>query len=124
MVSSWVLLCAASLVGQKNAAKEDARLLAAVEAAGKNGLAPGKVEAAVGRRATLNTFREEDDGPFHRADIAPDRKRNPSLPGRKGIRWAAYWVRPVEARNPRIVGIVWPKKGKPRIFYGEVLPPG
>ena len=129
MTSLWAvwLLLAASGDGQRSAditKGRDAKLVAAVKAAADKGLAPDKVEAVVGTRATLNTIREEDRGPFSRADIARDPDGGPGLPTRKTTRWAAYWVRPVEARNPKIVGIVWPKEGKPRVFFGEVLPPG
>ena len=128
MTSFWAvwLLLAASGDGRGPAditKDADARLVARVKAAAAKGIMPDKIEAAVRTRATLNTFREEDRGPFRRADIAPDPDGGPGLPDAKTIRWAAYWVRPVEARNPRIVGIVWPKEGRPRVFFGKALPP-
>jgi hypothetical protein len=103
---------------------KDEKLVSAIQSALKHGIGPAKVEAAVGKRATLNTVRKGDRDPFEHADIAPDRDSGPALPDRKTIRHAAYWVRPIEGRNPKLVGIVWPKTGKPQIFFGELLPPG
>jgi hypothetical protein len=106
-----------------NAKAKDEKLVAAVKAAAGKGIGPKNVEVAVGTKATLNTFHKEDRGPFSRADIVPDPDQKPVLPERASLRWVAYWVRPLEARNPKIVGIFWPKKGKPQMFFGEVLPP-
>jgi hypothetical protein len=119
------ILAASDSAQEKGAGRtKDALLVAAVRAAAAKGLRPDKVEAVVGQRATLNTFRKQDVDSFQSADIAPDPNRKPALPERKTLRWAAYWVRPVESRNPKVVGIAWPKKGAPRLFFGEVLPPG
>ena len=132
MISSWgmclggiavVLAASVGAAPLSPTPTEDAKLVAAVRAAVKKGLAPGKVEATVGRRATLNTFRKEDEGPFQRADIAADADLEPALPERKSLRWVAYWVRPVKSRNPKIVGLAWSKKGQAQLFFGEVLPP-
>lgn len=101
----------------------DAKLLEAIRAAARKGIGPEKIEAAVGSEATINTVRERDRDTFSIADIAADPGRKPALPDRASLKWVAYWVRPVESRNPKIAGIFWPKKGKPQVFYGEVLPP-
>jgi len=101
----------------------DANLLAAVKAAAEKGIGPDKVEAAVGTKATLNTLRKVDRDAFSLADIAADPDRKPALPPRDSLRWVVYWVRPIDSRTPKIVGIVWPREGKPQPFYGEVLPP-
>jgi hypothetical protein len=107
-----------------DAKAKDEKLVSAIKAAIEKGLAPDKVEDSVGSKATLNTFRKEDRGPFSRADIVPDPDRKPALPDRDSLQWVAYWIRPVEGRNPKLVGIFWPKKeGKPQIFFGEILPP-
>jgi len=134
VLSSWTLPCLTALAllrapadGDQEkgvALTPDARLIAAVQTAAAKGLAPGKVEATVGKRAALNTFRKDDSWTFTRADIAPDPNQKPPMPDRKTLRWVAYWVRPVESHNPRIIGIAWPKKGRPKVFFGEVLPPG
>jgi hypothetical protein len=101
---------------------KDEKLIASLKAAIKQEIEADKVEAAVGR-ATLNTVRRRDRDTFSRADIAPDADSGPALPDRETIRYVAYWIRPLESHNPKIVGIVWPNKGKPHIFFGEVLPP-
>jgi hypothetical protein len=32
------------------------------------------------------------------------------------------WKRPVKARNPRLVGIQWPRAGPPTVFFGILFP--
>jgi hypothetical protein len=110
--------------GPGSAEEQDQKLVKAIKAAVKQEVEPGKVEASVGAKATLNTIRKGDVDTLAGTDIAADRDSRPALGERDAINHVAYWVRPVESRNPRLVGIVWPKKGKPRIFYGELLPPG
>jgi ankyrin repeat protein len=102
---------------------EDEKLIAAVKGAAEKAIAADKVEAAVGSKATLNTFRAGDRDTFSIADIAVDPDRKPAMPDRDSLRWVAYWVRPVDSHNPKIVGVCWPKDGKPKVFFGEVLPP-
>jgi hypothetical protein len=106
-----------------DAKASDRKLIAAVKAAAVNGLQPAKVETAVGVKATLNTLRKPDRDSFSRADIVPDPDNKPRLPARDSLRWVVYWVRPIEGRNPKLVGIFWPKEGKPQVFFGEILPP-
>ena len=127
----WALLAAALLLASAlpasagmDAESADSKLLAAVKAAAEKGIEPGKIEAAVGTKATLNTLREVDRDAFSRADIAEDPGRKPALPARDSLRCVVYWVRPIDSKNPKIVGVCWPKEGRPRLFYGEVLPPG
>jgi hypothetical protein len=107
---------------QKNSDK-DKKLIDAVKAAVAKGVAPADVDAVVGTKATLNTVRERDRGAFSRVDLVADDDNKPALPDRNSLRWVAYWVRSVKSKNPKVVGIYWPKEGKPRTFYGEVLPP-
>jgi hypothetical protein len=126
-MTRWILcgflLAVSGQAQEKDDTKlKDEKLIASLKAALKQEIEADKVEAAVGR-AALNTVRRQDRDTFSRADIAPDPDSGPALPDRETIRYVAYWVRPVESRNPKIVGIVWPNKGKPHVFFGEVLPP-
>lgn len=120
-----ILFFSAGVSGQEttDAKVKDRKLVEAIRAAVARGLEPNRIDAAVGEKAVLNTYRRDDRDSFERADIVADPDRRPPLPDRGTLRWAAYWVRPVESRNPMIVGICWPKVGKPTIFYGEILPP-
>jgi hypothetical protein len=34
-----------------------------------------------------------------------------------------YWTRPVESKNPRVVGICWSKDGRARAFFCIIYPP-
>jgi hypothetical protein len=104
-------------------AEKDRKLVAAVRVAAARDLAPNEAERAVGMKAVLNTSRERDRWVFTRADIVADPDHEEALPARDSIRWAAYWVRNVESRNPKLVGIYWPKEGRPKVFFGELLPP-
>jgi hypothetical protein len=117
-------LIAAGGTGDPSTETKDEKLVRAIKKAIENEVEPGKVDANVGSKATLNTLRKEDAGLFEIVDIAADPGSGPALPDRKTIKYVAYWVRPVDGKNPKIVGIVWPKQGKSQIFYGQVLPPG
>ena len=124
LAADLLFAAAASGLAGVDAEGADAKLLAAVKAAADKGIGPDKIEAAVGTKATLNTRRAADRDAFSGADIAEDPGRKPALPARDSLRWVVYWVRPVDSRNPKVVGVCWPKEGKPQLFYGEVLPPG
>ena len=122
--ASFLSACLGSSQEAGDPKTKDEKLVAAIKSAIEKDLSPDKVEDAVGAKATLNTIRKEDRGSFSRADIIPDPDRKPALPDRDSLQWVAYWVRPVEGRNPKLVGIFWPKKdAKPQIFFGEILPP-
>ena len=121
-VTLWSGLGAGQEAGDAKAA--DAKLIAAVRAAVEKGIEPDKAEEVAGKRATLNTLRKEDRMLFEIVSIAEDQDRKPTFPKGDTPRCVAYWVRPVEGRNPKVVGVYWPKEGKARIFFGEVLPSG
>ncbi len=118
-------ICVIRVAGDPGSAEErDQKLIKAIKAAVEQEVEPGKVEASVGVKATINTSRKADADTFGRTDIAADRDSGPAMGNRDDISHVAYWVRPIDSRNPKLVGIVWPKKGKPRIFFAELLPPG
>lgn len=102
----------------------DKKLIDGVKAAATKGAAPTDVDAVVGTKSTLNTARARDRATFSRVDLVEDPDNKPALSARDSLRWVAGWVRPVESKNPKVVGICWPKEGNLRVFYGEVLPPG
>jgi hypothetical protein len=117
-------VCTLPAAGAPDTAQErDQKLVKAIQAAIEKELEPGKVESSVGTKATLNTIRKGDADTLSGADIVADRDAGPAMGDRDAISHVAYWIRPVDSRNPRLVGIVWPKNGKPRIFFGELLPP-
>jgi hypothetical protein len=100
----------------------DDRLLQAIRSAVRDRLAPGAVEARIGRRAVINTQRPGDRAILENVDIVTDDKRGDPVPVRRA-RDVAYWMRPVGGRNPRIAGILWHGDGSSELFVGAVLPP-
>jgi hypothetical protein len=107
----------------------DADLIAAVKAAARRGVGPEMVELVVGRRAVINTTRD-DRAIVESANLEADGegpttgegKARP-LPELAKVRHVVYWGRPVEARNPRMVGIAWDEDGTARVFFFVVYPP-
>jgi hypothetical protein len=95
-------------------------------------LRPNQAESFVGAEATLNTLRGtlDRDALLHANIVADERTgggENLALlygglhDGR--VRHALYWVRATEAKNPRLVGVLWTNEGEARVFFGVVLPP-
>jgi hypothetical protein len=108
-----------------DAKARDEKLIAAVQAAAGKGLSPDEAEKAVGVRATLSTVRSADKALFDQmVSFRPDSDRKTDLPGSE-YKWVAYWVREVNGKDgyPKVVGVCWPKEGKPRVFFCEILPP-
>ncbi len=102
----------------------DEQLVAAVRRAASERLGPDEVEARVGERAWVNTQRGVERFTFRTANIAGDSASGESkLPPLGASRDAVYWGRPLPAKNPRIVGIVWNEEGSPEIFFGVLYPP-
>jgi hypothetical protein len=120
-IACLIAVCGSAQEAKDSKAK-DTELLDAIKAAADKETQPEKVEAVVGRKATVNTIRKADRDVLSIANIAEDPERKPVLPRGEAPKWVAYWVRRIDTRNPKIVGIFWPEKGKPQVFYGEVLP--
>jgi hypothetical protein len=85
----------------------------------------------VGRKATINTDRDGLDVvrfiKNYEGDVEGRRRRKgddePPLPNWDGAKHVVYWVRPVEARNPRCVGLIWGRDGVPRARVFIIYPP-
>jgi hypothetical protein len=116
-----------------NLNRQDARLVDRVLRAAEQRVRPEQVEAFVGTPATINTRRD----PFHRKVILLARIGEDESEGGRdelaalygGLRngavgHAAFWIRPVEGENPRLVGVYWAASGEARVFFGVVYPPG
>jgi hypothetical protein len=111
---------------------QDRRLVDRVLWAEELQLPPGKVESFVGTPATINTLRPRDRLTLRFADLCEDEreggKQNLALLHAGlddgSVRHAMYWIRPTEARNPRLIGLLWTQGGKAWVFFGVVLPPG
>jgi hypothetical protein len=110
----------------------DANLVDRVFLAADLQLPPAQVEQFVGTPAAINTLRSQADrDAIEHADIVADQEEEKDTlallhPGLRdgSVSHVVYWIRPTEAHNPRLIGIVWLKNGKARVFFGVVLPPG
>ena len=126
LVALVCVVAAWSAFGQDSGDKkksEDEKLIAAVKAAAEKGVEPQKVDAAVGAKSTRNTFRDDDREIFDRVSIVQESDPKLKLHDRGSILWIAYWGRPIESRDAKVIGIAWPKEGKAQVFTGYVLPP-
>jgi hypothetical protein len=137
-----VLACAAFGLTGCAELSDDARLLVGVKAAASRGIPPDQVEAVVGRQAVVNTFKtEHGDRALERLSFAmwgprpdvPDRLfPSPAAAARYAKEWThrlytaqevVCWVRPVEGRPRKLVGIAWHDDGEAEVFFGVVSPP-
>jgi hypothetical protein len=93
-------------------------------AATKEDTAPNNIEARVGATAAINTIREDDQmALLCFTNFIPDESR----PGRYQDPYNAvhvvYWVRPIKAKTPHIIGVVWTQTGEKVVFYAQCGPP-
>jgi hypothetical protein len=104
---------------------DDARLVAAVERATAEQLAPGAVEARVGRKATLRQWRDAEGQRIRRVDLAPDPEAGQRALALSTARDVVYWVRGLNDAhgNARVVGILWSAEGHAEVFFAVILLP-
>jgi hypothetical protein len=110
----------------------DGRLVDRVFQAVDLQLPPHRAESFVGKEATLNTLRgQQDRDALLLATIVEDERtgggknlallKGGLLDGR--VRHALYWIRPRSTGpDPRLIGILWTEEGEARVFFGVVLP--
>jgi hypothetical protein len=102
----------------------DEQLVKAVRAAAAAGAAPDRVEALIGKKATVNTQRDPQARLLLRgATIYPDDAAQTRPLSFEDARDVVFWNRDVPARNAPIVGIVWKPDGTAEAFTAFVLPP-
>jgi hypothetical protein len=102
--------------------KTDAELIEAVRRAAQARLTPDAAEAAVGE-AVVNTSRNLPLEALRRVDLIADEASGQQTLSREGARAVAYWERPIESKDPRMVGMIWRADGAVEVFFGVVLPP-
>jgi hypothetical protein len=109
---------------------DDAELIALVKRAEERRVPPQAVEQFVGRKATINTDRDGLDVvrfiKHFGGDVEgrrPTAGEGPPLPNWDGAKHVVYWVRPLEVRNPRCVGLIWSRDGVPRVCFFVIYPP-
>jgi hypothetical protein len=108
--------------GAEKKAKDDKILVMKVRESVEKKIAIEKIEDFVGRKASINTIRREDDDLWSIVSIDLDLKES-QIKTLRGTTRAVYWVRNIEAREPQIVGVVWTKDKEMKLIFGAVLPP-
>lgn len=118
-----IALCACSTRSMSPAAADDDRaLVEAVQRAAQENASPEVALARVGRKPTIDTRNARGRAGFQAADLVTDPGAQPA----RELRAAAtvlYWVRPVEAQNPRVVALAWGADGRVRVHFVTVLTP-
>jgi hypothetical protein len=90
--------------------------------AGRKGLKPNQVEHLVGTPAVLNTTDPSHRFIFLRASIDFDESEHSEISSFQLTTDVVYWARPIEAPNPRMVGICWTQSGEQKVFFAIVYP--
>lgn len=102
---------------------DDDELITRVRAAVAAGDAPETLAARIGRKPAIDTTAGQPIALLRRVDLVPD----PDHPGEvftlEGARAVVYWIRPIQTKDPRVVGVQVGADGKPHAFFGVVLPP-
>jgi hypothetical protein len=102
--------------------KTDAELIEAVRRVAQARLTPDAAEAAVGE-AAVNTSRNLSLAALRRTNLIADEASSQQTLSLEGARDVVYWERPLESKDPRMVGLIWRADGAVEVFFGVVLPP-
>jgi hypothetical protein len=111
---------------------EDAELIASVKSAARRGITPQAIERFVGQKAVINTLRDGHDVILILKGIGGDRERRresdhgadmPPVPDLSEAKRVVCWERPLDERNPRMVGIAWDEYGVAKVVFFVVYPP-
>lgn len=100
-------------------------LVRAVESAVNEKLPLEKVKTRVGVQPTMITSGNSASKALARARVEIDRDPpNVSpIPVIRSATVVVYWIRPMDSRFPKVIGIAWNEEGKGEIFSGILLPP-
>src|SRR5262249_37950351 len=108
--------------GGKDKQSDDEKLVKRVREAVDEKKPLETVEEFVNVKATIHTSRTRDRLILQRVASSRDPEEAGPIPLLRQAKAVVYWVRPLEAENPKIIGIVWDKKGQMELFYGIILP--
>jgi hypothetical protein len=101
--------------------EEDSRLVAAIMKAAEERMPIEGIEKTVGVRATINTQRQHERELLAMTDISGDPPESVEAPRVHSASNVVFWVRPVESRLPRIIGVVWYGEDQGEVFTGVVM---
>ncbi len=110
-------------MSQTPQSSDDAGLVARVRALGDGAVDPATVEERVGRPALVNTATGLPLAALRRVSLAPDPEFPDEGPDLDSARTVVYWARPIEADDPRVVGVEVGADETARVFFAVVLPP-
>lgn len=102
---------------------DDDELITRVRAAVAAGDAPDTLAARIGRKPAIDTTAGQPIAMLRRVDLVPDPDHPSEALALASARAVVYWVRPIQAKDPRVVGVQVGADGKPSMFFGVVLPP-
>jgi hypothetical protein len=110
------------IMNQSGPTTDDDRLIARVRDAVHAHATLATIEAAIGAPATFTTATHPIEI-LRRTELVTD----PEHPTERFVYADAaavvYWTRPVEAHDPKMVGVIYGKDGSARMFFAIVLPP-
>ena|SRR6266540_1039632 len=117
---SILLVVLHSAIGchSKNLSDKDEQLVTKIREAISQQTKIEDVETFVGVKATVNTSRTR--GRDGLPDFLDDPQEVDQIPNLREAKDFVYWVRPIESKPTRIVGILWNDKNEMKLFFGIV----
>jgi len=112
-----------SVTNQATAPNDDDELITRIQEAVTAGVAPDALSARVGRKPAIDTTAGQPIELLRRVNLIPDPDHPTEALSLERARAVVYWIRPIEAKNPRVVGVQFDTDGKAHTFFGVVLPP-
>jgi hypothetical protein len=104
-------------------ASPDERLIARVRALSEGTVDPAAFEERVGSKALVNTSGSFPLEALRRMPLAPEPDHPDETLELASAQTVIYWSRPIEAKNPRVVGIQIDQTGTAAVFFAVVFPP-
>ena len=110
-------------MSETNLLSDDDHLIAQVRAASKGTVDPATVEELVGKKALVNTSSGFPLEALRRVELAPEPDHPNETLELDSAQNVIYWARPIDADNPRVVGIQIGADGSATVFFAVVYPP-
>jgi hypothetical protein len=104
---------------------EDEWLIATVIAGVNRGATAEQLEQLVGLAPAVSTLRPGERGRLRwtRLELDGERPNECSLEQVKEADQVVFWVRPINSRNPKCVGVAWREGGRAHVFFGVICTP-
>lgn len=82
-----------------------------------------EIDQFIGQKSIINTCSENDRMAISGTHFVADNSHSVDFPDLTEAKEAAYWLLSHESEYTRVIGIYWPKAGKPVIFKARIYPP-